>query len=331
MRAAMRGDKYDRMARLTNVLHLLYQSRTSGLSVGEIARLCQVSKRQTYRDLHTLQEVLRIPVWEAKGGMRGIEEGYFLPPIHLSLPEAMTIFLASRLLLGYSNAYNPSIATAFMKLNSLVPGPFGDQIRKDIEWMQRQKKDEAFFRTLGDLGTAWRDGRCARIRYRPLNEPVKERIIEPYFIQPGALERGTYVIAKCRLTDSIRTFKIERIESIELLDEEYTVPEGFDANEYLGSSWGITTQRRARTVKLKFDADIAPIAQETQWNPTQVTQLQLDGSAVVSMKLDLTVELYAFILGWGEKVEVLEPRELRERIARIVQATLDVYKNERNL
>ena len=324
----MRGEKYDRMARLLNVMHLLYQSRIGGLSVGEIARLCQVSKRQTYRDLHALQEVVGIPIWEGKGGLRGIEEGYFLPPIHLSLPEAMTMFLASRLLLSYSNTYNPSIATAFMKLNSLVPGPFGEQIRKDIEWMQRQKKNDAFFGILRDIGTAWRDGRCARIQYRALNEPMTERVIEPYFIQPGALERGTYVIAKCRLTESMRTFKIERIESIELLDEQYTVPEGFDANEYLGSSWGITTQRKARTIKLKFNANIAPIAQETLWHPTQITQLQLDGSAVVSMKLDFTVELYAFILGWGERVEVLEPRELREKVARIAQATLDVYKQK---
>ena len=324
----MRGEKYDRMARLLNVMHLLYQSRTNGLSVGEIARLCQVSKRQTYRDLHALQEELGIPIWEGEGGLRGIEEGYFLPPIHLSLPEAMTMFLASRLLLSYSNSYNPSIATAFMKLNSLVRGPFGDQIRKDIEWMQRQKKDEAFFRILRDIGTAWWDGRCAKIRYRALNEPMTERVIEPYFIQPGALEHGTYVIARCRLTHSIRIFKIERIESIELLDEQYTVPTTFDANDYLGSSWGITIQKKARTVKLKFDEDIAPIAQETQWHPTQITQLQLDGSAVVSMKLDLTMELYAFILGWGEKVEVLEPKELRESIARIAQATLDIYKRE---
>ena len=320
----MENRKYDRMARLFRIIYLLYQSRTVGISVSEIARLCEVSKRQIYRDLNTLQDRLEIPIWE-EGSLRGIEKDYFLPPIHFSLPEAMTIFLASRLLLSYSNAYNPSIATAFMKLNSIVPGPFGEQIRKDIELMQRQKKDEGFFRTLSDIGTAWKEGRCARIQYEALNEPTKERIIEPYFIQPGALERGTYVIARCRLTNSIRTFKIERIRSIELLNERYTVPESFDANEYLGSSWGITTDKKARIVKLKFSPDLAKIAEETKWHPTQVTQLQLDKSAIVTMKLYLTEELYAFILGWGENVEVLEPKDLRERIAEIARATVDVY------
>ncbi len=325
----MKGGKYDRIARLLNVMHLLYQNRTNGLSVSEIARLCEVTKRQTYRDLHALQHNVKVPIWEGKRGIRGIEENYFLPPIHLSLPEAMTMFLASRLLLGYSNAYNPSIATAFMKLNSLVPGPFGNQIQKDIEWMQRQKKDEGFFRALSDIATAWRTGCCVKIRYQTLGDEIaKERVIEPYFIQPGALEHGTYVIAKCRLTDSIRTFKVERIENIELLDEHYTVPGGFDANEYLGSAWGIMTGKKVRTVKLKFNPDIAKIAKETSWHPSQVTQLQLDGSALVTMKLHLDPELYAFILGWGEKIEVLEPEDLRQKIARTAQATAEVYKRK---
>jgi predicted DNA-binding transcriptional regulator YafY len=194
--------------------------------------------------------------------------------------------------------------------------------------MQRLKKDQSFFLALRDIGTAWHDGRCVKIRYRSLNEPPKERIIEPYFIQPGALERGTYVIAKCRLTGSIRTFKIERIESIELLNERYAVPDDFDANEYLGSSWGITTDSKARTIKLKFSPDLATIAEETSWHPTQITQLQLDESAIVTMKLHITSELYAFILGWGEKVEVLEPRELRDRIAKMAEATVEVYKGK---
>lgn len=49
------------------------------------------------------------------------------------------------------------------------------------------------------------------------------------------------------------------------------------------------------------------------------------------MNLSITVELETFILGWGEKVEVLEPEELRERVGETVRAMLDIYKQGRGL
>lgn len=325
----MKTGKYDRAARLLYVLYILHQN-TQGISVRDIAKKCDVTTRTTYRDLQTLEDrdLLNVPIWE-KNGKRGIEPGVFLPPISFRLSEAMTIFLASRLLLAYTNAYNPSIESAFMKLNSVVPGPLRDQIHKTIEWMRMQKADEHFLHTLEVLARAWTDGRKAKIRYFTLGEEkATERTIEPYFIQPAALEHANYVIAYCRRAKEVRTFKVERIENIELLDEHYTVPKDFDANEYLGSSWGIVVDSEVKTIKLRFNPEIARIAEETTWHPSQVTQRQPDGSAIVTIKLSVTVELLNFILGWGEKVEVLEPEALRERVAETARATLDVYKRK---
>jgi len=66
-----------------------------------------------------------------------------------------------------------------------------------------------------------------KILYRALDDRVpKERIIEPYFIQPAAWEHANYVIAHCNLAGAIRVFKVERIERIQLLDEHYSNPDG---------------------------------------------------------------------------------------------------------
>lgn len=85
--------KTDRIARLLKVEHLLYQN-PQGLEPKEIARLCDVSVRTTYRDLDDLEHELGIPIWQESSN-RGIVEGYFLPPIHFTLPEALNIFLAA--------------------------------------------------------------------------------------------------------------------------------------------------------------------------------------------------------------------------------------------
>lgn len=317
---------HDRMARLLNQL-ILFCNNRNGLTIPEIADHCKVSSRQVYRDIAALSEHLGVKFWNPAPGIWAVTEEYVLPAVHLSLPEAMTLFFACRLLRSYMNSYNPAIATTLLKFQTMVKGPFRDQIEKDVEWMKRQRQDIRFSEVLQTLGNAWYSGRCARIRYLTLGESEpKERVIEPYFIQPSATERGTYVVARCRLTESVRTFKVERIQSIELLETHYNIPPSFEANEYLGASLGITTVGgKPKNVRLKFAPEIARVAEETVWHPSQRTQLQLDGSIIVSMKVQITQDLYTRILGWGDRVEVLKPKSLREGIAHSLSSTLNIY------
>jgi len=320
--------KTDRTARLVKVEHILYQNR-QGLKPEEIARLCDVCVRTTYRDLVALESELGVPIWE-EGGKRGIVEGYFLPPIHFSLSEAMTIFLAARLMLSYAHRYDPNIASTFLKLNSVVPPPLKDQIQKTMDWLQKQRTDERYVRILETLAEAWVNQRTVRIWYQALgDEQATERCIDPYFIQPAAAWHSSYVIAHCHRADSIRTFKIERIEAAELASEIYTTPSNFDANEFFGSSWGIVVEGEVKTIRLRFDPEIARIMEETIWHPSQMLEKQSDGSVIMTLKVTDTVELYSWILGWGEKVEVLEPAELRKEIIETARAILDTYHTER--
>ena len=325
----MKGGKYNRTLRLINIIYIL-NNNPKGISPAKIAEDCSISTRQAYRDLSDLEHYLKVPLWTDKGKW-GIEPGLYLPPISFSLPEAMTIFLASRLLLAYSNVYNPSIERTFMKLNSVVPGPLRDEIRKTMEQMQKRETDQQFINTMELLARAWTEGRKAKVWYWTLGKKQPtERIIEPYFIQPAGLGHGNYVIGYCHRAKEIRTFKIERIQRIELLDEKYTVPADFDANEFLGSSWGIVVEGEVKTIKLKIDApEIIRIMEETRWHPSQVTQRQPDGSAIVTLKLTVTTELVGFILSWGEKVEVLEPKKLREKVMETAKEMVKIYQKKK--
>ena len=281
------------------------------------------------RDIEALDQILKVPIWIERKKV-GVRPEYLLPRIYFRPAEAMVIFIATRLLLSYSNAYNPDISSAFTQLNSIVPPPLRAQIEKTLVWMQQLKKDEQFIRTMNRLTTAWIEGRRVKIKYHTLGEKTaKERVIEPYFIQPAALEHGNYVMAYCHLKKEIRTFKVERIRSIELLDERYTVPESFDANKYLGTALGISVYGEAEKIKLKFNPVIGRLPTETIWHPTQKVQMELDGSAIVTLNVPVTEQLETFILGWGEKVEVMQPAKLRKRIAKIARATARIYKKKK--
>jgi predicted DNA-binding transcriptional regulator YafY len=315
-----------KIERLLN-LWLLLASNTAGYTVKELATRFDVNIRTIYRDLEALGADLEVPVTQDKTRWKLIE-GYVLPAIPLTVPEALNIFLAARLMLKYSNRYDPNIESTFLKLSAVVPTPLREEVRKTTDWMRGLPKNEAYLRNLVKLAEAWMSQRQVIITYQSLEaHKASARIIDPYFIEPAAHGHASYVIGYCHLKKEIRVFKIERIASANLTAETYTIPTDFDANRYLASSWGIVVEDEVKTVRLRIqDQEIARILSETVWHPSQSLEKQKDGSTIMTLMITDTYEFLSWILGWGEKIEVLEPPEIREHIIETAEAMSDVYK-----
>ncbi|MFW0859438.1 MAG: helix-turn-helix transcriptional regulator [Dehalococcoidia bacterium] len=106
----------------------------------------------------------------------------------------------------------------------------------------------------------------------------------------------------------------------------YTIPADFDANEFFGSSWGIVVEGDVKTIKLRIkDLEIMRIMEETIWHPSQVLEKRKDGSMIMTLRVMDTIELYSWVLGWGEKIEVLKPPEIRHNIIETAKAVMEVY------
>ena len=274
---------------------------------------------------------LHVPIHDEKGWWK-IQQGYRLPPIQFTLSEALNIFLSARLMLRYSNRYDPNAETTFTKLSAVLPAKLAEQVRKTMDWMQKLEKNERHLRILSTVAEAWVSQRRLRIAYKSLPaEKVSERIVEPYYIEPAAPGHASYVIAYCRRAREVRTFKIERIESAALTSDSYTTPSDFDANKFFGSSWGIVVEGKVKTIRLKIvDPEIMRIMEETTWHPSQVLKMQKDGSMRMILKVTDTVDFYSWIMGWGEKIEVLEPKELREYVRHTAKAMVKLYQGRKS-
>jgi len=317
--------KTDRLARLHRVEHLLYLNKT-GMTLDEIAGECGVSPRTIRRDLEALESTVCVPIYK-DGNKWHIVEGYHLPPISFSLPEAMTIFLSARLMLGYAHRYDQNINSTFFKLNSIIPSPLKEQVQQTMRWMRKLPADDGFTRTLALLAEAWTRQRRVRISYHTFGEKkAKLRDIDPYFIEPAAAGHSSYVIAYCHMANDIRIFKIERIKAIEMMPEVYEIPNSFDANQYFASSWGVFAGGETETVKLKFSPGVAQILEEVVWHPSQIIERLVDGSLIMTLRVSLNAEMLGWILRWGENVEVIEPQRLREEIAQTAKSMLDIYR-----
>jgi len=309
---------------------ILLAGNPRGYTIKELTEKFEVDIRTIYRDMTALGTDLKVPVYNEKKRWK-IMDSHFLPPIRFTLPEALNIFLTARLMLNYSHRYDPNVDATFTKLSAVLPPALAEQVRKTMNWMQKLPKNESHLRILATVAEAWVSQRQLKITYRPLiARKAMERVIEPYYIEPAAPGHASYVIGYCHLKDSIRTFKIERIEAAELTSEPYVIPPDFDANEFLGSSWGIVVEEEVKTIRLRIeDPEIMRIMGETVWHPSQALEKQEDDSVIMTLNVTDTYELLSWILGWGDKLEVLEPPEIRETVMETAEAVREMYKKKR--
>lgn len=310
--------KRDRTARLLRVAQTLYQF-PQGLPIKRLAELCDVSTRTIYRDLRALQEELGYPIWQ-EGRLYGLEDGVFLPPLKLTLLEAMTLFLAARLVSRYSDERDPNVESAFGKLAAALPKTVAQHVSDTIRGMMGRTENARYARVFDIVSTAWATGRRVRIWYPGTGNGAAAamgRLVEPYFLEPSPIGHSCYLIGYCHQAGALRTFKLERIQQIELTDQLYEIPADFDVNSYLKSSWGVVADEEVE-VRLRFSQVVAARVRECTWHPSQRVSEREDGRLDFAVTVAGTMEITPWILSWGAEVEVLSPPQLREKIAQTV-------------
>jgi predicted DNA-binding transcriptional regulator YafY len=324
------GRKRDRLARLLSVASILYSrgSTESGVPVTEIARLTGMTTRTVYRDINALESELGVPVFQAGRGRYGIDRKFFLPPLRLSVPEAIVLFLAARLIRRWSDEYDAEVVSAFTKLADLLPQPIARHVAATMLAVGERDRNEPFTRNFATVARGWADGRVIAMEYEPATGGERRRTrVRPYFLEPDAYGRSVYLIGHDEDVDGMRTFKVERIRGATLTVDRYEIPEAFDPDRWLAHSWGIWSSDTTptATVRLRFEANVAHRVRESIWHRSQrLTELP-DGRVELTVTVAGIVEIRPWILGWGDAVEVLEPPELRASVAGAVRAAAERY------
>ena len=72
---------------------------------------------------------------------------------------------------------------------------------------------------------------------------------------------------------------------------------------------------------LRFRADQAPYVVERQWHPSQELKWLPDGRLELTFRAGGTYEIRRWILGWGDAVEVIAPKPLREDVHGILSSS----------
>ena len=324
---ADRPAKHDRLARFYRVLRYL-AAHPEGATIDAVAGFVGMSRRTVYRDVRALEGEIGIPMW-SEGGRWGIVEGAFLPPLRLTLDEAVAFFFAARLTAQFADRYDPDVGAAFQKLAEILPPVVARHLERTIDVLASRPPDERLTRHLRLLARAWAERRVVELTYNVAahspGRPPRRARVHPYLLEASATTRALYLMGFDESRGAVRTFKLQRILELSLAPETFEPPEPGVVEEGQDRAWGVIADQEEVEVVLRFDSAIAGLVTETTWHPTERVVREPDGSVLWQGRVPGTIEIRRWILSWGSQVEVLAPPELRDQVAALYRAAAARY------
>ncbi|OGO39083.1 MAG: hypothetical protein A2W35_09210 [Chloroflexi bacterium RBG_16_57_11] len=316
----------NRTARLRQLEELLLLS-LDGLSAAELATKLLVNRRTVYRDIDFLS-AQGVPLWQ-KDGRYGLNRSRYLATVRLSYQEAIALVLAGLLLARILDERNPHVIAALRRLATALPDFPSLQLKRAADRIEVYRNNPAQMAVLETIVEGWGSGRKVQIAYRsPRSGELRQRIIAPYALEPTA--SGIYIICHDEWAEDVRTFKLARLESAQLLDELYAIPPDFDPEAHLAGSWGIMSGDQVNEVVLCFTPAAKPFVAERHWHPSQQVQVTPDGGCLLQVQVSEPLEMQPWIRSWGAQVEVISPEWLRKRIADDLQQAGEQYRHPTN-
>lgn len=289
---------------------LYYVLEKGKVTANELAEKYEVSIRTIYRDIDVLSSA-GIPIYATQGKGGGIEiaDDFVLKKSFLSENEQEQILIALKGLELTNKEYENELLT---KLTALFKTKNTNWIEVDFTNWQRSKSYDELFK---DIKSAIINKNIVRFIYFSSNKKETSRKVKPIRL----LFKGWdwYVYAFCLSRNDFRYFKLSRIKEFEILPN--TFEDDFDS---------IVLKKEIEYeetvfVKVKFDREMAFRVYDEVSSAIEEDE---DGSLYATVELPNDYNLYNYIFSYGDASEVLEPKEIRDKIKNIINIMAKKYR-----
>ncbi|MEO9274975.1 YafY family protein [Marinomonas sp. 5E14-1] len=218
--------------RLSRLSAITTQLQTKSLVTAiELAERFSVSVRTIYRDIRAL-ESSGVPIYTDEGKGYRLVDGYRLPPIMFTENEANALVMVEQLVLHNKDAslvkyYSDAIDKIKASLNSDNKAKVNLlSERTQFSQMKAQEKNSD---NLSILQQALTNFFLVDIAYKDESAQPTNRRIEPFALLNT--RNGWILVAWCRLRQDFRNFRLDRIQTLDLLTDTFT-PHNMTLEDY---------------------------------------------------------------------------------------------------
>ena len=295
--------------RLIGIITILQQKKT--VTAPYLAEKFEVSRRTINRDIEAICKA-GIPIVTTQGVNGGISimEGFSLDTTVFTEQELAAIFTGLKTLDSVSSsasaeklAWNIGASAAIKLTDNML-----------IDLSSFYKNDLAT--KIDEIKRAMKESKCISFRYC-YNKGEADKLIEPYLIVFKWSD--WYVFGFCKERQDFRMYKLRRLWELQVTDEVFAAREIPEEKKQFGSH-----MTDDYIISAVYDASVKyRLVEEYGHNSFSERE---DGKLYTEWGFSSAESAVEWFLGFGDKVKVLGPPEMVERMKSALLTTLDLYK-----
>ena len=227
------------MRRADRLFEIIQQLRGGRLVTAQkLSEKLEVSIRTIYRDVRDLQ-ASGVPIDGAAGVGYLLRPGFHLPPLMFDAAEIEALIVGARMVEAWAGrSLAGSAAEALVKIKSVVPDDRVRTAENVAIFAYGPRVQEWERRHLDDFAAAIDARRKAHFNYQDADGDATERTVWPLALHFWG--QVWTLAAWCELRNDFRTFRVDRVEALEVLEEAFPRTEGRTLEDYLA---GVAARR----------------------------------------------------------------------------------------
>ena len=178
------------------------------------------------------------------------------------------------------------------------------------------------------LGQAIIDKQPLRIGYKPFWEDEMELVIHPYFLKQ--YNNRWFLLAWSEKAKSIHNFPLDRITGVQQAEGTKYQPTNVDFTHYFDDIIGVTNydDREVEAIRLRVNKRRYDYIRTKPLHMSQrlLKDLETEDSVSIELKVKVNFELKKLLLSYGDDIEVVAPRSLRDSMRAVVSGMAANYQ-----
>lgn len=308
----------NRFDRITAILIQLQSKRI--VKAQDLADRFSISLRTVYRDIRSLEEA-GVPLYGEAGIGYSLVDGYRLPPIMFTREEAMAFLTAEKLMEKFTDgSLQQHFGSAMYKVKAVLRVSEKDMVETledNILVLDRRVDKKSPVNILDVLLKATAEKKVVKLVYRAFgNEQNSERLIEPLGIFHE--NDNWYTIAWCHLRESYRQFRADRIINVRLTEQPQQ--ERTSLKEYYKQHHEVRDKIALQKVVIRVQKDVAKYMEQQRHYFGFISEIVAEDHIEMTFLCQSFEEgLARWLLMFADKTEIIEPQELRDQIALLLE------------
>ncbi len=220
------------------------------------------------------------------------------------------------------------------KLTDMASHYEATQLKRQVVVQGRVKTmNESIYYFVDDVHRAIAENKKIRFEYMKWNEQKKmvRRKDGSYIVSPWALtwdDENYYLIAFDEEAGCIKHFRVDKLKSIEVLDELREGKEEFKAfnlAKYAKMSFGMFGGKSTK-VKIAFDNEMAGVFIDRFGRDISIYPADKKGWSEITVDVAMSDQFLGWIFALGPKVKILGPEDVVDRYKKELNEMVKLYK-----